>query len=149
MLKYIREGDTIVVWKIDRLSRSLKDLMILLDKISQCGAHFRSLTETINTDSSGGRMLIHMIGSIAEFEREMIRERTIAGLKMARKNGVVFGRPHKLSKRQKNLIYDSVMRNEMTQAELARILNVSPQTVMRAFNEIEILRKEENGREAA
>ena len=71
-----RSGDTLVVWKLDRLSRSLKDLLTILERVSAAGAKFRSLTESIDTSGPAGRMLMQMLGSFAEFEREMIRERT-------------------------------------------------------------------------
>jgi Resolvase, N terminal domain len=84
-----RSGDTLVVWKLDRLSRSLKDLLTILERVSAAGAKFRSLTESIDTSGPAGRMLMQMLGSFAEFEREMIRERTRAGLHEARAQGRV------------------------------------------------------------
>lgn len=87
MLEHLREGDIIVVWKLDRLSRSLKDLLVIMERIEQAGAGFRSLTESIDTTSPAGRMMMQMVGSFAEFEREMIRERTKAGLDAAKAEG--------------------------------------------------------------
>ena len=91
MLDQLRSGDTLVVWKLDRLSRSLKDLLTILERVSAAGAKFRSLTELIDTSGPAGRMLMQMLGSFAEFEREMIRERTRAGLHEARAQGRVPG----------------------------------------------------------
>jgi DNA invertase Pin-like site-specific DNA recombinase len=80
MLRQLRPGDLVVVWKLDRLTRSLKDLLHLIERIELAGAGFRSLTEAIDTTTPAGRMIMQVIGSFAEFERAMIRERTSAGL---------------------------------------------------------------------
>ncbi|MCM5693573.1 recombinase family protein [Sinorhizobium meliloti] len=79
MLDHLRQGDTVVVWKLDRLSRSLKDVLHIMERIETAGAGFRSLTEAIDTTTPAGRMMMQMVGSFAEFERAMIRERTSAG----------------------------------------------------------------------
>ena len=92
LLAQIRKGDVVVVWKLDRLSRSLKDVLTLMEAIRQAKAGFRSLTEAIDTTTPAGRMMMQMIGSFAEYEREMLRERTRAGLAAARKEGRVGGR---------------------------------------------------------
>src|ERR1700675_4887191 len=83
LLDQLREGDTLVVWKLDRLSRSLKDLLHILEKIDAAGATFRSLTEAIDTSGAAGRMMMQMLGCFAEYERAMVRERTRAGLRTA------------------------------------------------------------------
>ncbi|MEL7485216.1 MAG: recombinase family protein, partial [Planctomycetota bacterium] len=83
LLDQLRQGDTVVVWKLDRLSRSLKDLLSILERIDAAGAGFRSLTEAIDTTSPAGRMMMQMLGAFAEFEREMVRERTRSGLAAA------------------------------------------------------------------
>ena len=97
MLDQLRQGDVVVVWKLDRLSRSLKDLLSIMEKIDAAGAGFQSLTEAIDTTTPAGRMMMQMVGVFAEFEREMIRERTRAGLERARKKGRHPGRKPKLS----------------------------------------------------
>ena len=79
LLDYLRAGDEVIVWKLDRLSRSLADLLRIIEKIEAKGAGFRSLTEAIDTTTPAGRMMMQMVGSFAEFEREMIRQRTRAG----------------------------------------------------------------------
>jgi DNA invertase Pin-like site-specific DNA recombinase len=84
MLDHLREGDAVVVWKLDRLSRSLKDLPHILEKTEAAGANFRSLTEAIDTSGPAGRMMMQMLGSFAEFERAMVRERPRARLKLER-----------------------------------------------------------------
>lgn len=104
MLDHLRSGDTVVVWKLDRLSRSLKDLLIIMDKIDKAGAGFCSLTEAIDTTTAAGRMMMTMIGTFAEFERAMIRERTNAGLAAARAEGRIGGRRKKLSQAQRGTL---------------------------------------------
>ena len=101
MLDHLRERDVVVVWKLDRLSRSLKDLLHILEKTEAAGANFRSLTEAIDTSGPAGRMMMQMLGSFAEFERAMVRERTRAGLKVAREQGRKGGRRPKLTAHQK------------------------------------------------
>jgi DNA invertase Pin-like site-specific DNA recombinase len=83
MLDHLRELDTVVVWKLDRLSRSLKDVLHIMERIAKAGAGFRSITENIDTTTPAGRMMMQMVASFAEFERAMIRERTSAGLAAA------------------------------------------------------------------
>jgi DNA invertase Pin-like site-specific DNA recombinase len=99
-LDHLRPGDVLVVWKLDRLSRSLKDLLYILEKITEAKAGFRSLTEAIDTTTSAGRMMLQMLGAFAEFERSMIRERTRLGLLAPRERGRVGGRLPKLSPHQ-------------------------------------------------
>ena len=96
LLDQLRPGDVVMVWKLDRLSRSLKDLLYLLERIEAAGAGFRSLTESIDTTTAAGRMLMQMLGSFAEYERAMVKERTTAGLAAARAEGRVGGRRPKL-----------------------------------------------------
>src|SRR3982750_3802989 len=104
VLDQLREGDTLVVWKLDRLSRSLKDLLHILERVEAVGARFRSLTEAVDTTGPAGRMMMQMLGSFAEFERAMVRERTRAGLRAAREAGRQGGRGHKLLAHQKTEI---------------------------------------------
>ena len=131
MLDQLRPGDVVVVWKLDRLSRSLKDLLRILDKIEQAGAGFRSLTEAVDTTTAAGRMLMQMLGSFAEFEREMIRERTRAGLAAARAQGRIGGRRPKLDQAQQKEVVDMVTSGRKTAAEVARLFGVHPSTVGR------------------
>ena len=92
LLSQLRTGDVLVVWKLDRLSRSLKDVLALMEKVQHVGAGFHSLTEAIDTTSPGGRMMMQIVGAFAEFERAMLRERTRSGLDAARKEGRIGGR---------------------------------------------------------
>jgi DNA invertase Pin-like site-specific DNA recombinase len=131
MLRQLREGDIVVVWKLDRLSRSLKDLLHIMEKIAAAGAGFRSLTESIDTTTPAGRMMMQMVGSFAEFERAMIRERTSAGLAQARAEGRIGGRRRKLGDTQRAEIAESVLSGRRSAAEMARIFAVSQPTVSR------------------
>ena len=131
MLEQLRKGDVVVVWKLDRLSRSLKDLLVIMERINSAGAGFRSLTEAIDTTTSAGRMMMQMVGAFAEFEREMIRERTKAGLDAARKDGRIGGRRPKLREDQRKDIAENVLSERKSGAEMARLYNVSEATVSR------------------
>ena len=131
LLGQLRNGDVLVVWKLDRLSRSLKDVLTLMEKIDQAGAGFRSLTEVIDTTSPGGRMMMQIVGTFAEFERAMLRERTQRGLDAARKQGRVGGRRPKLKKHQQREIVHLVNSGQKTAADAARLFNVHPATVSR------------------
>lgn len=91
-LKYLRSGDTLVVWRLDRLGRSLKHLLEIVDELNVSGIQFRSLCENIDTTTSGGKLIFSIFGAIAEFERQLIRERTLAGLASARARGKKGGR---------------------------------------------------------
>jgi DNA invertase Pin-like site-specific DNA recombinase len=92
-LSHLRVGDTLVVWRLDRLGRTLKQLIELVNDLNSRGVGFKSLTENIDTTTSGGKLIFHIFGALAEFEREVIRERTNAGLQAARARGRLGGRP--------------------------------------------------------
>jgi DNA invertase Pin-like site-specific DNA recombinase len=132
MLDQLREGDTVVVWKLDRLSRSLMDALRIMERIAQSGASFRSLTETnIDTATPAGRMMMQIISTFAEFERAMIRERTSAGLATARAEGRIGGRRKKLDAVKRREIAESVLSGRKSGAEMARLYNISQPTVSR------------------
>lgn len=97
LLAFVRPGDTVIVWKLDRLGRSLKDLIEILNLLKDRAVDFVSITEKIDTTTPGGKLIFHLMGSLAEFERDLIRERTNAGLAAARARGRIGGRPRKLS----------------------------------------------------
>src|SRR5260370_3664491 len=132
MLDQLRAGDTIVVWKLDRLSRSLKDVLHIMERIAQAGAGFRSIPESIATTAPAGCMMMQMVGSFAEFERAMIRERTSAGLAAARAEGRVGGRRKKLDAAKRDEIAERVIAGRKPGAELARLYNISQPTETRA-----------------
>ncbi len=131
LLDQLRPGDVLVVWKLDRLSRSLKDLLSLLERVEQAEAGFLSLTEAIDTTTPAGRMMMQIVGSFAEFERAMLRERTRNGLLAARQEGRIGGRRPKLTARQQTEIVQMVASGQKTAADAARLFNVHPSTVTR------------------
>lgn len=131
LLSQLRKGDVVVVWKLDRLSRSLKDLLLTLEKIEEAGADFQSLTEAIDTASPAGQMMMQIVGSFAEFERAMLRERTKSGLDAARKDGRVGGRRPKLTPQQQKEIVALVTSGQKTGADAARLFRVHSSTVVR------------------
>lgn len=135
MLNQLRDGDTVVVWNLDRLSRSLKDVLHLMDRIAASGAGFRSLTEAIDTTTPAGRMMMQMVGSFAEFERAMIRERTTSGLAQARAEGRIGGRRKKLDPKKRREIAESVLSGRKSGAEMARLYDISEPTVSRIVAE--------------
>jgi DNA invertase Pin-like site-specific DNA recombinase len=99
-LKALKTADTLIVWKLDRLGRSLSHLVSLVAELGERGVSFRSLSDPIDTTSAGGRLVLHIMGALAEFERSLIVERTQAGLQAAKKRGRKLGRPNKLSTAQ-------------------------------------------------
>ncbi len=131
LLDQLRSGDVLVVWKLDRLSRSLRDVLTIMERLAEAQAGFRSLTEAIDTTTPAGRMMMQMVGAFAEFERAMLRERTRAGLEVARREGRVGGRRPKLSPRQQAEIARMVFKGGKTAADAARLFNVHPATVSR------------------
>ncbi len=130
-LDYLREGDTLVVWKLDRLARSVRQLIETIEDLHERGVGFRSLTEAIDTTTSGGRLVFHIFGALAEFERSLIRERTNAGLEAARARGRVGGRPVSLDSEDLVAAKAMLLNPNITVEEVARRLNVSPSTLYR------------------
>ena len=132
LLDHLRPGDVIIVTKYDRLARSLRDLLDIVETIEKHGAGFRSLAEDIDTTTPAGRLVFHVFASIAQFERERISERTKEGLQAANARGRVGGRPPALSAAQKTEVRR--MRDDEGRAisEIARLFNVSDRTVRRA-----------------
>ena len=133
-LEQLRPGDVTVVWKLDRLSRSLKDLLHVMDRIELAKAGFRSITEAIDTTTPAGRMMMQMLGAFAEFERAITRERTRAGLDAARQKGRIGGRRSKLNQEQKEEARRMVASGEKSAADVARLFNVHPSTISRLLD---------------
>jgi DNA invertase Pin-like site-specific DNA recombinase len=131
LLDQLRKGDVLVVWKLDRLSRSLRDVLTLMERLGEAGAGFRSLTEAIDTTTPAGRMMMQMVGAFAEFERAMLRERTKAGLDAAREEGRIGGRRPKLSPQQQAEIRKMITRGDKTAADAARLIKIHPATASR------------------
>ena len=132
-LRSMRKGDTLVVWKLDRLARSLKDLVEIVHDLNQRGVGFRSLTEAIDTTSSGGRLVFHIFGALAEFEHSLIRERTIAGLVAARARGRKGGRKPIMSKADTRKAAAMLSDPNITKAEVAKHFSVSRVTLNAAL----------------
>ena len=133
VLGALRPGDTLVVWRLDRLGRSLRHLIEVVTALEARGVGFRSLRESIDTTTAGGRLVFHIFASLAQFEREIIRDRTLAGLAAARARGRQGGRPAKLSPEQRRTarrLYDG---REHTVEAIGAILGVSRTSIYRAL----------------
>jgi DNA invertase Pin-like site-specific DNA recombinase len=130
-LGFMRSGDTLVVWKLDRLARSMKQLIETIDELRSRGIGFRSLTEALDTTTPQGRLVFHMFGALAEFERGLIRERTQAGLAAARRAGRTGGRPPKLMDDDLEAARTMLSNPDITVAEVAERVGVSPATLYR------------------
>lgn len=132
MLDQLRDGDVVVVTKYDRLARSLRDLLEIVEQIRTSGAGFRSIGEDIDTTTPNGRLAFHLFGSIAEFERERIAERTREGLEAARRRGRIGGRPSALTPEQRLEVRRMRDEEGRSTSELARLFKVSVATVRRS-----------------
>jgi DNA invertase Pin-like site-specific DNA recombinase len=132
-LDYVRDGDTLVVWRLDRLARSIRQLIQTVEDMEARGVGLKSLTEAIDTSTPGGRLVFHIFGSIAEFERAIIRERTKAGVVAAKSRGRAGGRPPKLV--GERVDHAKMMLNAGTSVSaVARSMGVSRATVHRAIS---------------
>jgi DNA invertase Pin-like site-specific DNA recombinase len=127
--KALRSGDTLVVWRLDRLGRSLSDLVKIIGDLEQAGVRFESLSEKVDTGSASGKLQFHVFAALAEFERNLIRERTNAGLTAARARGRVGGRPSKLSSKQIREIKALMADPQCQVSELAKRYGVSRTTL--------------------
>ena len=125
----LRKGDVLAVWRLDRLGRSLKHLIELMTELEQAGIGFQSLQEHIDTTSPGGKLVFHIFGALAEFERNLIQERTKAGLEAARARGRKGGRPRRLSAQQRALAMDLYAQRKHTVEEICRTLGISKPTL--------------------
>jgi DNA invertase Pin-like site-specific DNA recombinase len=124
-LDYIREGDTLIVWKLDRLGRSIQHLIKIISDFQERKVGFKSLQENVETLTSGGKLIFHIFSALAEFERDLIRERTDAGLKAARARGRIGGRPPILDSRQSKRMIEIYDEQKNTVAEICKIYNIS------------------------
>lgn len=130
-MSHLREGDTLVVWRLDRLGRSLKHLIETITRLNNRSIGFKSITEAIDTTTSGGKLIFHIFGALAEFERDIIRERTQAGLTAARARGRRGGRPKSLTSKKAQQAMTLYNDKTNTIDEICRTLSISRATLYR------------------
>jgi DNA invertase Pin-like site-specific DNA recombinase len=130
-LDFLREGDTLVVWRLDRLARSLKDLISLVTQFNESNIHLSSITENIDTTSLNGRLIFHIFAALAEFESGLIKERTKAGLSAARARGRLGGRPRLVSTTQEEKLKLLIKDPKFSPAELQEMFGISKATLYR------------------
>lgn len=131
LLDHARPGDSVVVWRLDRLGRSLRHLIDTVNELADRGVSFRSLTENIDTTTSGGKLVFHIFGALAEFERELIRERTHAGLAAARARGRAGGRPTVMTPEKIATAQQMFDSGGYTVAAIAEVVGVSRASIYR------------------
>jgi DNA invertase Pin-like site-specific DNA recombinase len=130
----VGKGDVLVVWKLDRLGRSLSFLIELIEKLRNEGAGFESLSDGIGTTTAGGKLVFHIMGALAEFERSLISERSKAGMQAARRQGKHIGRPHKLNREQIAHARRMIREGQETISSMAGLLSVDRTTLYRALS---------------
>ena|SRR2546422_10964518 len=131
VLNDLRAGDNLVVWKLDRLGRTLKQLIELINELNNKGVGFKSVTESIDTTSAGGKLIFHIFAALAEFERDVIKERTNAGLQAARARGRLGGRPKALTPKQQALLYALYDSHEHHIKDIGEMVGISRAAVYR------------------
>ena len=129
----LKKGDVLVVWKLDRLGRSLAHLIEIINGIGKAGAGFASLTEAIDTTTAGGRLIFHMMGALAEFQRGLIAERTTAGMRAAKRRGKHVGRPRKLTRPQVLHAKELIISGKESRGAVAELFGVDVKTLRRAL----------------
>lgn len=130
-LSVLSSGDVFVVWKLDRLGRSLSHLVLLIEKFGREGVGFISLTEAIDTTNPAGRLVFHLLAALAEFERALISERTRAGMAAARRKGTHMGRPQRLTPQQIEEVHAIIARDSDSRSAVARRFGISLSTLRR------------------
>jgi len=137
-MDFARPGDSIVVWRLDRLGRSLKDLITLVNKLDESGVGLQSLQEAIDTTTSAGKLIFHVFGALAEFERNLIAERTMAGLAAARARGRKGGRPMALNTEKRKLAVNLYNKKEYSVTEICDVMKISKPTLYKYINDHQI-----------
>jgi len=132
----LRSGDTLVVWRLDRLARSLKNLIQWITELEEQKVAFKSLQESIDTTTPSGKLVFHMFGALAEFERNLIRERTMAGLTAARARGKLGGRPAKVDLAMQKKIVSLYHSSELTVKEICETMGISKPTMYKCLREM-------------
>jgi len=130
-ISHLRKGDTLVVWRLDRLGRSLAHLIETVKELNDQGIGFKSLQESIDTTTSGGQLIFHIFGALAQFERELIRERTQAGLKAARVRGRMGGRPVQLNTQEIRKLKKHYDKGDLSVMEICKLFNITKPTLYR------------------
>lgn len=129
-IEFCRKGDTLVVWKLDRMGRSISHLIQMIQQLEKKGVGFQSLTEEINTTTAGGRLIFHLFGALAEFERDLIRERVQAGLKSARARGRMGGRPP-VSEKTKRMARTLMADKSLSVKQICEQLGIAKSTLFK------------------
>jgi len=129
VMEFTRKGDVVVIWRLDRLGRSLKNLIELVNQLEERGIGLQSLQESINTTTSSGKLIFHVFGALAEFERNLITERTAAGLAAARARGRKGGRPKALEPGKRKLAVDLYHKKEYPINEICKMMGISKPTL--------------------
>jgi DNA invertase Pin-like site-specific DNA recombinase len=132
-LSHLQEGDVLTVWKLDRLGRSLPHLITVIEALQAKGAGFKSLSESIDTTTAGGKLIFHIFGALAEFERSLIAERTRVGLQAAKKRGKKLGRPMRLTREQIKHAEKMINSGQQTASGMAELYGVDRTTLYRAM----------------
>lgn len=135
-LKSLRNGDVLIVWKLDRLGRSLQHLLEIVNELETKGVGFTSLTEAINTTTSTGKLVFNIFGSLAQFERSLIQDRVKAGLQAARKKGRIGGRPSALDEKQKEMAI-TMFNGGALKSDIAKHFDVTRQTIYTILKDID------------
>jgi len=135
LLNQLREGDTLVVWRLDRLGRTLRHLIKFIKDLEDEGIHFKSIKESIDTRTSTGKLIFHIFGALSEFEKNLVGERTKAGLEAARARGRLGGRPKKLNPSKRKLAVDLYNSKKHSVAEICETVGVSRPTLYKYISE--------------
>jgi len=136
-LRRLAKGDTLVVWKLDRIARSITNLLEVMNELEDMGVKFRSITEGVETETPTGKMILVVMGALAQFERDLIVERTRAGVKAAQERGVKFGADFKLSPDDMPKVWKLVNEKGMTRKAVAKQYGVTEQTISRRLKSYE------------
>jgi DNA invertase Pin-like site-specific DNA recombinase len=137
LLNTIRKDDEVIVWRLDRLGRSLKHLIELITIFNEKETFFTSITESINTKSSSGKLIFHIFASLSEFERNLIRERTKSGLAAARARGKLGGRPKKAPKEKRQLTKELYNSKQYSLAQICKMIGISKPTLYKYVRELQ------------